>query len=720
MTITGHFIKNIYHGSNGYTVAVFELNDRSEDEVIVTGYLPEMDKESEYVLYGEYGEHPRYGMQFNIEKFEKVKLNDAGNLIHYLSGPEFKGIGPKMAKTMVETLGLNLIDLIREDASVLDEVNGMTLKKKEAILAGLSKDTDDKYYYLTSNHLTMKMIMRLEMVYGEDLMKVVKHNPYQMVYDVDGIGFVTADKFAQSIGFETDDPYRLEAFAGYQLMQWCVQRGDSYMLLDEFKEKLVKSIDAENYDLDEILTALSRDRQIMIEEDRIYPFSQYEAEEYISQYLAMFPSQSFEKIDSEEIKDGIEEIEEEFGITYQDKQKEAIEAFFDNDLLILSGGPGTGKTTIVRGMVKLCKRLYPQYIITLCAPTGRASKRLAELTECDAKTVHSLLRWDKDTGKFARDEEDPLNIDLLIIDEVSMLDQWVFYNLFKAGINIKKLILIGDQDQLPSVGIGCVLKDLLDSERFKVVKLEKIYRQHEGSDIIELADQIKKDICEDVVSENDIRFFECDPYQIKNLTLQVVEHALNRYDTLFEGFMNVQVLAPKYNGINGIDALNVALQKQFNPPAKGKRELQVGYRTYREGDKILQLKNQPDDDVFNGDIGILEEIIYSKEDINNQNRLIVNFDGVIVEYTSETFMNITHAYCVSVHKAQGSEYPIVIMPMANEYGIMLQKRLLYTAVSRAYESLIMIGQKQAFLAGVKRKEYYDRKTTLLDRIQKYL
>ncbi|MBQ2685784.1 MAG: ATP-dependent RecD-like DNA helicase [Erysipelotrichaceae bacterium] len=720
MTITGHFIKTIYHNTNGYTVAVFELSDRSEDEVVVTGYLPEMDREVEYELHGNYAEHPRYGMQFNIESFEKMRIKDEDNLIHYLSGPEFKGIGPKMATSIVETLGIEAVDIIRADNSVLDQVKGMTEKKKEAILAGLEKDTDDKYYFLTSNHLSMKMIMRLEMIYGEDLMHVVKHNPYQMVRDVDGIGFVTADKFARSIGFEDDHPYRLEAFGVYQLMQWCVQRGDSYMLVDEFRERLDRSMDCDNYDLDEIMNGLIATRQVVVEEDRIYPISQYEAEEYIAQYLSLFPAQPFEKADPQDITEGIREIEEEFGITYQDRQKEAIEAFFDSDVMILTGGPGTGKTTIVRGMVKLCRRLFPQYNVTLCAPTGRASKRLSELTECDARTVHSLLRWDKDTGRFAKNEDDPLDIDLLIIDEISMLDQWVFYNLFKAGINIRKLILIGDQDQLPSVGIGCVLKDLIDSDCFKVVRLEKIYRQQEGSDIISLADEIKRDVCEDVVSENDIRFFECDPYQIRNLTLQVVEHALSRYPDIHDGFMNVQVLVPKYNGINGIDALNVALQKQFNPPDRSKRELQVGYRTYRVGDKILQLKNQPDDDVFNGDIGILEEIVYSREDVNNQNRMVVDFDGIIVEYTSETFMNITHAYCISVHKAQGSEYPIVIMPMANEYGIMLQKRLLYTAVSRAYESLIMIGQKQAFLNGVKRRDHYERKTTLKDRILRIL
>ena len=715
MEIKGHFVKTIYQGSNGYTVAVFELSDRSEEEVTVTGYLPALNKENEYILYGNYSEHPRYGMQYNIESFEKVQISDEEQLIKYFAGPEFKGIGIKMASRIVVALGLEAPALIKEDPSVLDDIKGINPGKKQAIIEGLAKDTEDKYYFLTSNHLSMKNVVRLEAYYGEKMMTVLKQNPYRMAYDVDGIGFQTADKFALSIGFQEDDPLRLTALANSLLLQWCIQRGDSYMDIDEYSEKLSREIE---FNTAEIIDNLVMERLAVIEQERIYPVTQHDAENYIAQYLSLFPRERFDRVPASDIEDGIREIEEEFGIEYQDRQKEAIEAFFENDLLILTGGPGTGKTTIVRGMVKLCRRLFPQYTVKLCAPTGRASKRLSELTDCEARTVHSLLRWDKETGRFAKDEEDPLAIDLLIIDEFSMLDQWTFYNLLKAGANFKKLILIGDQDQLPSVGIGAVLRDVIASELFKVVRLEKIYRQKEGSDIISLAYDIKHGTCEQINTENDIRFFDCDPYQIRGVVMQVVEHALNNYQDTYEGFMNVQVLAPKYSGINGIDALNVALQKEFNPPSQHKRELQIGYRIYREGDKILQLKNQPDDDVYNGDIGILIEVIPAREDHDHQNRLIVDFDGSIVEYTSDSFINITHAYCVSVHKAQGSEYPIVIMPFADEYGYMLQKKLIYTGVTRAYKSLIMVGSRSAFFKGIKREEIYERKTSLREKLMR--
>ncbi|MBQ7223707.1 MAG: ATP-dependent RecD-like DNA helicase [Erysipelotrichaceae bacterium] len=713
MEIRGRFAKIIYRGNNSYTVAVFEMED---DEVTVTGYLPEMNPDNEYRLTGEYVEHYRYGMQFNIEAFEKIQITDTDKLIKYFSGPEFKGIGPKNAETLVKALGPEAISLIKEDPAILDEIKGFTPRKKDAIIAGLQQDREEKYYFLTSNHLSMKNIMRLENYYGTNMMKIIRENPYQMVRDVDGIGFATADKFAQSIGIPLDDVNRLAALAENILLEECIKRGDSYLEYQEYYELLERNEDVSLIDIDQVISELFRDNRIAIDDGKVYHITQSMAENYIASYLSLFPAVPFEEVDSDRIHQQIREIEKEFGIEYQDKQKEAIEAFFENDIMILTGGPGTGKTTIVRGMVKLCQYLYPQYHVTLCAPTGRSSKRLAELTESEASTIHSLLRWDKETGKFAKNEEDPLNVELLIIDEFSMVDQWLFYNLLLAGANIRKLILIGDQDQLPSVGIGSVLKDLLDSELFKVVRLEKIYRQREGSDIIELAHDIRNDQCTEVNVLHDIRFLECDPANVRNLTLQVVNAALNKYETLEEGFMKVQVLAPKYQGVNGIHSLNNALQKEFNPPAKNKRELQVGYRTFREGDKILQLKNQPDDDVFNGDIGILEEIIYAREDINNQNRIIVNFDGIIVEYTSDTFINITHAYCISVHKAQGSEYPIVIMPIVNEYGIMLQKRLIYTAVTRANVNLIIIGQKEAFFRGIHRITHYERKTTLKDKL----
>ncbi|HPW53561.1 MAG TPA: AAA family ATPase, partial [Erysipelotrichaceae bacterium] len=546
--------------------------------------------------------------------------------------------------------------------------------------------------------------------------EIMKTNPYRVIREVDGIGFATIDRFALDIGFEKDDINRLTAYGENLLMSLCMKNGDTYLELDEFVRQLNKHLGEYVADTGEIIERLRMYRLAYVEEDRIYHISQYDAEVYIAKYLALFPQQHLIEIAANAVQKAISIVQKQLAIDYDQVQLQAIMSFFENDLLIITGGPGTGKTTIVKAMIKTCDYIYPGYNVSLVAPTGRAAKRLTELTGCDAKTIHSLLLWDKESGRFAKDENDPLNIDILIVDEFSMVDQYLFYNLLKASGSLKKLIIIGDADQLPSVAMGTVLKDLIESEIFSVIKLDRIYRQKEGSDIIYLARDIKNEEVSDIPTNNEIRFFECEKTDIKDITLQIVEHALNKYETLEEGFMNVQVLAPKHKGVNGIENLNVALQKKFNPFAKDKRQLQVGYRTFRLGDKVLQLKNQPDDDVYNGDIGIITDIIFASEDHNGQNRIIADFEGRIVEYTYDNFANLSHAYCMSVHKSQGSEYPIIILPLSLEYSIMLQKRLIYTAVTRAYKSLIFVGQKEAFFKGIVGKEMSLRKTTLKQRL----
>jgi exodeoxyribonuclease V alpha subunit len=337
---------------------------------------------------------------------------------------------------------------------------------------------------------------------------------------------------------------------------------------------------------------------------------------------------------------------------------------------------------------------------------------MKEVTGNFATTIHALLKWNLETNTFGKNAVDPLLADVLIIDEFSMVDGWLMAQLALASGYVRKILFIGDEDQLPSVACGSVLRDLIASKRFKTVRLQHIYRQKEGSDVIQLAQHIKAGHFDESMCKNDVRFFGAKPYDVKDLILRIVDEAMMKGYRI----QDIQVLAAKYSGPAGIDALNHALQKLCNPSEKRKRELQVGYRLYREGDKILQLKNQPTDDVYNGDIGILVEIVYASEDENNQNRMIVDFDGIIVEYSPEWFINITHAYCISVHKAQGSEYPIVIMAAIMEYGQMLQRRLMYTGITRASRSLILVGQKTAFEKAVSTVDKDTRKTFLTQRL----
>ncbi len=718
MELRGRFFKILFHNQqNGYAVALFKpFKSENDRATTVTGILGEVKSDEVYVLVGDYVDHPKYGYQFKVESFTIEKDDSESGLVKYFSSALFKGIGKAYARKIVKTLGAEAVKLIKIDNDILDRIPNMTEKRKNIILEGIAKESDDDLTFLLGHHLTMSDAIKLRNKYKSDLMTVIYDNPYRLIGDIDGLGFVKVDKFALSIGIKEDNFYRLCAYSESLLMDMCMKTGDSYVDIEQYRNYISKKLARYDIDISELLKFLASNGRVAIEKDRIYPISQYDSERFISRYLCNFPSDKLPRADSKILFEEINSLQEEMNITYQEKQLQAIMAFFENDMLIITGGPGTGKTTIVAAMLHLCEKIYPNYTLSLLAPTGRAAKRLSQLTDHEAKTIHSILLWDKESGKFAKDERNPLTTDILIIDEFSMVDQYLFYSLLKAATYCKKIVIIGDSDQLPSVSMGSVLRDLIDCNLFPTIRLDKIYRQKEGSDIITLAYDIKNNCVEKIPTDKDIRFFQCDSTQIKDVLMQVVDKALNIYESQEEGFMNVQILAPMHNGPNGIDRLNQELQQEFNPNSKDKRQLNVGYHIFREKDKVLQLKNQPDDDVYNGDIGIIIEIVYAKEDIDNLDRIIVDFDGRIVEYTNENFVNITHAYCMSVHKAQGSEYPIVILPMTNQYSIMLQKRLIYTAVTRAYKSLIFIGDKSAFYRGIRTTEHYSRKTTLKERL----
>lgn len=718
-SIQGKFARIIFrHDSNAFTVAKFTLYELDEKNITVTGYLPLLDPDTLYNLKGIYKEHPKYGMQFQIESFSKVLASDEDSIIRYLSGPMFPGIGKKFALTIFETLGKDCLSLIKENPNILDAVPKMTQKKKEALQDGICNqdDVEANVEFFSTHGLGIRNIMRLDRAYGKEAKSKVSENPYRLIDEVDGIGFQISDKLALSMGFSEDDPRRLAAALVCTVMDLCMKNGDTYCLKEEVKEVFDKNFYGLSYDFEDILDDVLMKQKCFLEEDRLYHASQYLAERYIAQYLTTFPAVELDLYDKKELDQALVDFQKEMNISYDEIQIQAIYSFFENDALILTGGPGTGKTTVVQAMIKLFAHLYPNLTIACCAPTGRAAKRLAELTNVSAYTIHSLLQWDLETNSFGKNEEEPLLIDLLIIDEFSMVDNWLFYNLAKAGAFIKKICFIGDEDQLPSVSCGCLLRDLIQSELFPIVRLSRIYRQSEGSDVVSLSHQIKIGETEKLHLTGDVAFFERGIYDIRKSVLQIVENALAKgYD------MNeIQVLSAKYSGLAGIDSLNNTLQACLNPHDPYKRELKVGYRIFREGDKILQLKNQPDDDVYNGDIGTLVEIIYKNEDENNQDRIIVDFDGVIVEYTPDFFIHITHAYCISIHKSQGSEYPIVIMPCVKEYGFMLQKRLVYTGITRARKSLILVGEKEALIHAIQTGDRYLRKTTLGKRIEKIL
>lgn len=707
-----HFVTIFRNEASGYTVAKFITYDANEEDFVATGYFRDIKDDAIYELHGDYVDHPRYGMQFQVETYAYVKPNDTASLIRYFSSRLFPGIGKQTAMAIVDVLGKDAVENIKEDPAVLLQVDQLNEKKRAIIKKGIMDhdEMDDSIMLFTRLGVSVKNIMKIEAAYGEEAAAIIKENPYRMMEDIDGIGFKTADKLAHELAFAIDHPYRIRAALLGCVLESCMASGDTYTTQERVQRRMTKAFGLD-VELASYLTALDHDHLIVMEEDRIYHHTQYEAEQGIATFLSQFPYEETHPVEGD-LSMQLDKLQQHYHITYEAQQKQAIQAFFKESFSIITGGPGTGKTTIVQGILALCHCFYPSDRVALCAPTGRASKRLSELSDASAMTLHSLLKWNLETNTFTADEKEPIAYDILIVDEFSMVDQWLFYSLLKASHHVKKILLIGDEDQLPSVGPGCVLKDLIACKQFPLTRLGKIFRQSEGSDVVTLAHEIREGNDEVCDHAQDVAFFSCQNYEVKELVKSIVANAFEKgYEE-----KDIQVLAPMYGGVAGIDALNNALQQMINPSKQGKREIKIGYRIFREQDKVLQLKNQPDDGVFNGDIGTIVEIKTAQKDIHHQHHMMVDFDGTHVEYAGEQIYNITHAYCISIHKSQGSEYPIVIMPIVQEYRHMLQRRLIYTGVTRAKKSLILLGNRTVFQHAIQSLDRHVRKSTLGMRI----
>ncbi|MBP3853780.1 MAG: AAA family ATPase, partial [Erysipelotrichaceae bacterium] len=437
-----------------------------------------------------------------------------------------------------------------------------------------------------------------------------------------------------------------------------------------------------------------------MESQKIYPFSLYDDEKTIAEKIQQhnFP---IETVPPEDLTDAIRDVEFDNAIEYDIHQKEAIETFFAHSMMIINGGPGTGKTTIIKGILKMCETFYPTANIQLCAPTGRATNRMSQLSSYNARTIHSLLKWNMEDNSFGANEQEPLDCDFLVVDECSMVDTHLFASLLKALPIHCRIILIGDEDQLESVGPGKVFQDLLDADICPAIHLEKIYRQKEGSGIVQMAQQIRLE--QPLTYTNGVTFMQQESNTIAQTILNLAQ---------YQDMDDCQILAPMYKGIAGIDLINTEMQKVLNPPSQGKAEIRIGTTVFRVQDKVMLLKNMPEQDVYNGDIGTLLEIEKEKNEI----RLIVDFDGHLVEITHDILYYLKHAYCISIHKSQGSEYDRVICIVDPSATGMYNKRLLYTAVSRAKKDLVLIGNRALFENSVRLKQRHIRQTTLISMI----
>ena len=709
------YIKKIrfYSESSNYIVALIEVEQ--EDKLItMNGYMNNFNDYEKYAFIGDYEIHPKYGKQFKLSEYRIIYAKESEEIIKYLSSPLFKGIGKALATQIVNTLGEECLEKIKEDKHNLDLVRGMTEKRREIIYEALTNgDYDQEVMQFFMGHgISLKNLGLIQAYYQEKTLEILQNNPYQLVEDIDGIGFKTADELALKTGGTLDNPNRIKAGIIYSIKQYGFNTGSTYCYLDEIKIMFSKIIyNIEEVSFNEYLDELIDEGLIIQRGDKYYYFEMDEAEKNIAEYLKIRINKPDELFDEKEVERLLTNYEKTQGICYAAKQKEALNYFLKSSCMILTGGPGTGKTTIVQALLKVYSALYPDDRIGLVAPTGRAAKRLTELTGIYACTIHRLLKWDLHSNTFAMNKSNPLDLDVLIIDEFSMVDCLLLSKLFEAGRGINKVLFIGDYHQLPSVAPGNILQDLMEAG-VKTIELDEIFRQAKDSGIIQLAhNEIENmDLFEQY---RDINFFPCINYDVVKNVKIIVKKAIDEgYDT-----NDIQVLVPMYQGVAGIDALNDALQDVFNPIDEFNDSYQIGRKEYRVGDKILQLKNRPDDDVFNGDIGTLVEICRKDNFEYLQDTLIVDFDGNFVEYTSNTFNTITHAYCMSIHKSQGNEFKIVIMAVLSDYYIMLRRNLLYTAITRAKQSLFILGSSKAFMHGLANYQDSRRKTSLKSRFK---
>lgn len=721
--IKGTISKIIYrNNSNGYTVGLIKIKE-SDEEVgkieTFTGVLPEFNEKTIYQLNGTFTTHNKYGYQFQVDSFEIVLPEKKDELVDFLSSDLFP-IGEKTAKKIVGSFGEDTIDVILNNKEKLLEIPRLGIERINKINNILKEYQSTSNIVLELNRMgfnTKDSLMLLNK-YKDKVIRIIDNNIYDLIDNIN-LNFKEIDTIAINKKYDLYDERRIEALIIYLLNEITFEQGDTYSFFQEIYSSIIKYLpDLKSEDLEYYLLKLSKQKRVVIKKEKYYLKELYDAEEYIADRIYRLNNMERRKLPK--LKEKIKELEQKIGITYDESQKNAIINSLNNNFTITTGGPGTGKTTIIKGIIRMLVdtcHISPQNI-ALLAPTGRASRKLIEVCNIPAYTIHKYLGWDKDNNTFSHNEINVCKEEYIIVDEASMIDTMLMFSLLKGTRLDSKFIFIGDYYQLPSVSQGQVLKDMIDSEVLDVIKLNNLYRQKDGNYIINLAHEIKNKELSDnfLTKKEDYNFIEVDNdyvlTSIKDIILKALEKGYREKD--------IQVLAPMYKSQNGIDNLNKMLQEIFNPKSNDKNELIVGNKIYREGDKILELVNDSDNSISNGDLGYIINITNKEKNGNKKNEIIVDFDGNIVSFSPDKFINITHGYAISVHKSQGGEFNMVIIPFVNSFKRMLYNKLIYTAVTRAKSKLILIGSREAFIYGVNNDYVNNRKTTLKEMlIKKY-
>ena len=717
------YIKGIYkkcifsNADNLYLVGLIKIKENDIDDflnektITFTGNFSNINIEDTLVLQGELTKHYKYGEQFNVTSYEQILPEDENSIINFLSSDIFPGIGEIKAQKIYDTFGDKTMDIILNEPEQLTLVKTITKKNIDILHTKMLEYEENIDILLKLNEIgfSPKDSNLLYKKYKHKILDMILDDLYQIINNDDNFTFVKIDHIALKKGYSKDDDRRIRASICYVIKEINNSVGDTYLYYSEIKSFLnrVLGVNISEDIFDNNLLYLIEQGIVINNDERYYIKSMYEAEMHISKRMVYLNNKKDlinKKIDLE-----IESLQQEEDIVYNDNQLEAIKDALLKNLLIITGGPGTGKTTIIKAITKLYARLNKlsriemEDEVALLAPTGRASKRMMEAVNLPSQTIHRFLKWNKDQNKFGVNEHNKSKVKMVIIDEFSMVDTYLFDSLLKGLKYDTKIIIVGDYHQLPSVGSGQLLKDLIETNKFSCIKLETLYRQQENSNIITFAHDINTGVINtDYFNRSDdLTYLRCDSY---NLVDKLSELCYTYKDYPYNKF---QIMAPMYKTINGIDNLNMIVQNIFNPKNKNKEEMSIGDTIYREGDKVIELVNMPDDNVYNGDIGIIERI----DTINKE--ILVDYDGNEVKYNKGNLKNFKLGYVISIHKSQGSEFPIVIIPLLQEYNRMLYRKLIYTGVTRAKSNLFILGEGEAIKKAIDNNLSLERKTSLL-------
>ena len=719
------------NADNGYTVLNL-ISD--EEEITCVGIFPAVSEGEILLLRGEMTEHPSYGEQFKVSSYEVKEPEDVISMERYLASGAIKGIGPTLASRIVRRFQADTFRIMEDEPERLAEIKGISQRMAMEISDQMTekKDLRDAMVYLAKYGISTNLAVRIYNTYGQQVYGIIRENPYRMAEEVSGIGFRMADEIANKVGIRTDSDYRIQSGILYTLTQGAVM-GHTYLPKDKLLNYARDLLNVPEEDIESHIMNLAMDHKIVVKGEQIYSKTFYRMEDVTAGMLHELNVMYDET--PAKLEQAISKIEKEEEMELDEMQSEAIRMAATHGLFILTGGPGTGKTTTIRGIINYF--VGEGYDVFLAAPTGRAAKRMSETTGYEAKTIHRMLEVkgsasenepaEGDAGMFERNQFNPLEADVVIVDEMSMVDITLLYALLKSIADGTRLILVGDENQLPSVGPGNVLRDLIASECFPTVTLQKIFRQSAQSDIVMNAHKINQG--EHVSIDNKSRdFFLLKRYDadvIISVMLQLIQQKMPKY--VGATSYDIQVLTPTRKGLLGVERLNVILQQYLNPKDPGKKEITSGNRIFREGDKVMHIRNNYQLEweiqskygipiekglgVFNGDTGVIQEIN------SYTNRVVVIYDeNKRVEYPYDGLVELELAYAITIHKSQGSEYPAAIIPLLPGPRMLMNRNLLYTAVTRARKCITIVGDEKTFFDMIDNTTQQKRYSGLKDRL----